>query len=130
MPNKQFKMKVIASRGPAFGAYISGSVKDGEAIIFLDVLLCLAVDLDPKEVMAEVLAHEVLHACQDVLGNELTETDIDKALSKIKGVEVCESEDESQMIASMVNTINEQGLRIKFLEDEMDLPAEDRFIKN
>jgi len=88
----KFKMKILASEGPAFGAYLEGSVKDGEATIFVDVLACLAVDLDPKKCCAEVLAHEVLHACQDVFGEALTEEDIVGALERIRKVEFTEQE--------------------------------------
>ena len=116
---KQFKMKVIASEGQSFGAYLEGSAKDGEAIICLDVLACLAVDKDPKKCMAEVLSHEVLHACQDVMGEALTENDIVNALEKIRGVElqtIEEGEVDEKVIRPLVNKIQKLSDYVKELE--------------
>jgi len=101
----QFKMKIVASEGPGFGAYLKGSAADGEAFIMLNVLACLAADIDPRTMLAETLAHEVLHACQDAMGVECTEADIEKALARIEGVELEVYENEEQMTQNMINEI-------------------------
>jgi len=122
---KQFKMIVAASEGPGFGAYLEGSAKDGEAHIVLNVLLNLAVDKNPKGALAESLAHEVLHACQDVLGEALTETDIEAAMAKINGIKLDETnegdEHYEQIIQDNLNIIQQQLEYINEIENKFDI---------
>lgn len=116
----EFKAKIIASDGPAFGCYLSGSAKDGEAIIFLNIAACLAMDKDPKRTSAEILAHEVLHACQEILGEELSESDIERGLAKIEGVELETCEDTAQYCESLLNEIQEKGQTIQQLTQQIE----------
>lgn len=99
---KTFSVRVIASEGPAFGAYLAGSAQDGEAQICLNVALCLAVDMDPKKTLSEVMAHEVLHACQEILGAALTEADIQAGLAKVQGMELSLAETDEQAMQELV----------------------------
>lgn len=115
-----FQAKIIASEGPSFGAYLKGSVSEGEAFIVLDILANLAVDLDPKVSCAEVLAHEVLHACQEIMGQALTEADIDNALARIQGVELESCEDSAQYIESLLRQIQSQGEEIESLKNQLN----------
>lgn len=108
---KAFRAKVIASDGPAFGAYLAGSAADGEAIIMLNLKLCLNVDRDPRGCAAETLAHEVLHACQDILGEEITEKDVIENLHQIEEVDYEICEDTEQVIQLLTSRIQEFGER-------------------
>ncbi len=116
---KEFEMRVVASDGPAFGCYLGGSAADGEAVICLNVKLCLNVDKDPKGCLSESLAHEVLHACQEVMGLEVTEKDVVDNLARIEEVEFEVSEDDEQMIQGMTAEIQRLGERVIELEGEL-----------
>lgn len=112
MPNdelnaKVFRAEIIASDGPAFGAYLAGTARDGEAKIVLNLKLCLNVDHDPKGCAAQVLAHEVLHACQDIMGQALTEADIVENLDRINEAEFEVCEDTEQMIQNLTQEIQD-----------------------
>lgn len=98
---KSIKVVAHSLEGNGFGAYLAGSLQDGEAIILLDLFACLAVDLDPSKTLAETMAHEVLHVCQEALGKQISESDINSAMAKIQGYELAEAEDLEQIIQDL-----------------------------
>lgn len=110
---------MIAAEGPAFGAYLAGTAKDGEAVIFLNLLACLAVDRDPRKTAAETLAHEVLHACQEIMGEALTESDINNAIARINGVELGSYEDEEEAMQAAAQDLQEAYTEIERLRDAL-----------
>jgi hypothetical protein len=126
-----FLARVIACEGPAFGAYLAGTAKDGEAVIFLNLLACLAVDRDPKKTAAETLAHEVLHACQEIMGEALTEADIQNAIARINGCEIgaCETEEEviqeaTQQLQEALTEVERLRTALQEIADETQRHAE------
>ena len=66
----------------AFGAYASTSVKEGEAIVLLNVEANLGTSLEHeiplKEMMVETLMHEVGHALEEWFDLEFDEERIDR----------------------------------------------------
>lgn len=81
---------------PAAGAYLTGSAQQGEAKIQLNARLALraAKSLGGtvqeqteafRQMLADGLAHEMLHACQELVGAAFSETDIEAALQQANG---------------------------------------------
>ena len=86
--------KIVVVRGddiPAFGAWGSGSLKDEQGLIILNVEACLEnmadengkpVEMNRARVVVETLMHEFGHAVEEALGIEHSDTLIEDASNK------------------------------------------------
>lgn len=83
--NKENSFKIVVLKDDeidAFGVYASTSVKEGKAIVLLNVEANLACaienDISFKEMMVETLMHEVGHALEEWFDLEFDEDRINR----------------------------------------------------
>lgn len=78
-----------------FGCYRVGSAKRGKADVRIDFSAIFNVVADPrnglrpslwKELTADVIVHELLHAVQDILGRSFSEREVNAAIKRARSL--------------------------------------------
>ena len=123
MDDLSAKVRVeLADHMPAFGAYVAGSLTNGEAVVLLNLHMCLSAakscEADPIEVISQVVAHELMHSLQEVMGAVFTESDIHAAIAALPDGETFAEEDEEQHIQALTNSLfdaRKELLRVRAL---------------
>jgi hypothetical protein len=77
---------------PAFAGYLSGSVKEPEAkiIVNIEAMVNAAADAENKisfkEIFSVSVVHEMLHAVQELYGREFDEQEVEDVLDQASRV--------------------------------------------
>ena len=77
---------------PGFGAYLSGSALKGKAIIRINFSALFSAIVDNKEIpvtdwkqiAADGVVHELLHAVEDFLGKAFSEVDVEGLIQRAR----------------------------------------------
>ncbi len=114
---KDFKIAIANAESEHFaGAYLSGSIKDEEGIIFLNLKMLAEEANNTKEYIDsihETLVHEFCHLTQDLLDKEMSELETDEILKKIKPSWGERDEDPVTSIYDLLDWVHKQEGDIK-----------------
>lgn len=104
---KRVRVRIEVGDIPAFGAYLSPSACEGEAIIYLNLSACAAAALvdgpeaapqSLREILASTACHEILHALQDVFQVALSEADVAEILADAGDLSTDEEAEHHELI--------------------------------
>jgi len=94
----------------AFGGYLVESAKTGEAIVRLNLGLNLALAKKTGErftdTVAQTLAHELHHVCQEIAGVIFNETEAESFMEQVDTNCLGESEDAEQAMQEVMTELN------------------------
>lgn len=104
---------------PAAGAYLAGSATDGHAIVKLNVgfHLCACVETgktsapEVRKAVAESLAHELMHVCQELMGDALDESWVERGIAGARehlseNPDCIVSEDQQEAFLTLLDAYN------------------------
>lgn len=105
-----------------FGGYVSGTVLEKEAVVAVSLKNCAgAIEFGNREqfdrIVQETLAHEILHAVQEIYGQLFSETQIQEALHNPNEMEV--AEDVEQMLQQTFREISDLKENEEFLQEKL-----------
>ncbi|MCP3885103.1 MAG: hypothetical protein GY700_06445 [Propionibacteriaceae bacterium] len=85
---RKFRLEVKRAdpKVPGFGFYEPGKLPVGEAFLGIDNILfhCATSDATPRQVIADVLCHELVHVVEEIVGLTFDEDEIDRQLEFVR----------------------------------------------
>ena len=115
---KKYKITIANTTNENFvGAYLKGSISEGEGVIFLNMEQVFGYSKAQEEVFIdqihETLVHEFCHLTQDLLNKELSELETDDMLKKINPSWGERDEDPVTSIYDFLDWLHKQGDEVK-----------------
>jgi len=114
---KEYQIAIANAESEHFaGAYLNGSIEEGEGVIFLNLRMLSEHANDTKEYLDQIhetLVHEFCHLIQDLLNKDLSELETDKILKKIKPSWGERTEDPVTSIYDFLDWLHKQGDEVK-----------------